>query len=44
MASESPLLPGLHDTYVSSCEQLDFFAACGDAAEHEHESEYEQHV
>ena len=42
MASESPLLPELHDAYVlCSCEQLDFFAACGDAAEHERENDDE---
>ena len=39
MASESPLLPELHDAYLLySCEQLDFFAACWEAAEHEYEN------
>ena len=39
MASESPLLSELHDAYVlCSSEQLDFFAACCDATEHEYEN------
>ena len=40
MDSESPLLPELHDAYpLCTYEQLDFFAACGEAAEHEYENE-----
>ena len=41
MAPESPMLSDLHDAHVlCSFEQLDFFAAFGEAAEHE----YEQYV
>ena len=35
-----PLFLDLHDAYIlGSCEQLDFFAACGEVAEHEYENE-----
>ena len=38
--SESPFLLELQDAYLlCSCEQLDFFSACGEAAEHEYENE-----
>ena len=38
---ESPMLSDLHNAHVlCSCEQLDFLAAFGEAAEHE----YEQYV
>ena len=40
MDSESPLLPELQDVYLlCSCEQLDFFAACGEAAKHKYEND-----
>ena len=36
-----PLFLDLHDAYLlCSCEQLDFIAACGEAAEHEYKNKY----
>ena len=44
-ASQLSLLSELHDAYVLCiCEQLDFFAACGNAAEHDYENEHEENV